>query len=311
VIRVDQLAAQSVVACIVNERARSNGAAQLTDHVTALFRERGAKTETIVVRHGSGLTPIARRYAEGGCRTIVAAGGDGTVSAVAAAVAGTPASLGVLPLGTLNHFAKDVGIPLDLHAAVETIISGEPKLVDVGELNGRIFINNSSIGIYPAIVQERAEHQSRGMSKWVAFIHAVYGVMRRVPHLHASLRADGKDDGADWTPFIFVGNNAYETTGLDIGERRRLDSGKLWVCRAPGANRAALLKMAVRAVLGRPSPGELRVVEGEELWVQTKWSRRIKVANDGEVFSTTSPLHYRIRPKALRVIVPAGKTEDA
>ena len=308
---MDQLAVQSVVACIVNERARSNGAAQLTERVSALFREHGAKAETIVVRHGRDLTPIARRYAEGGCRTIVAAGGDGTVSAVASALVGTQASLGVLPLGTLNHFAKDVGIPLDLDAAVETIISGEPKLVDVGELNGRIFINNSSIGLYPAIVQERDEHQSRGVSKWVAFIRAVYSVMRRVPHLHASLHADGKYDGADWTPFIFVGNNAYATTGLEIGERRRLDTGKLWVSLAPGANRAALFKMAVRAVLGRDSPGELKVLEAEELWVQTKRGKRIKVANDGEVLSTTSPLHYRIRPKALSVIVPAGKTEDA
>ena len=308
---MDQLAAQSVVACIVNERARSNGAAQLTERVTALFRDHGAKTDTIVVRHGSDLTPIARRYAESGCRTIVAAGGDGTVSAVASALVGTQASLGVLPLGTLNHFAKDVGIPLDLDAAVRTIISGEPKLVDVGELNDRIFVNNSSIGLYPAIVQERAEHQSRGMSKWVAFIHAVYSVMRRVPHFHASLHADGKYDGADWTPFIFVGNNGYETTGLEIGERRRLDTGRLWVCLAPGANRAALLKMAVRAVLGRPSPVELKVLEAEELWVQTGRNRRIKVANDGEVFSTASPLHYRIRPKALRVIVPTGTTEDA
>ena len=90
-----------------------------------LFREHGTKAETIVVGHGSELTPIARRYAESGCRTIVAAGGDGTVSAVASALVGTQAALGVLPLGTLNHFAKDVGIPLDLDAAVETIINGE------------------------------------------------------------------------------------------------------------------------------------------------------------------------------------------
>jgi YegS/Rv2252/BmrU family lipid kinase len=308
---VDQLAGQSVVACIVNERARSNGAAQLTERVTALFREHGAKAETIVVRHGRELTPIARRFAEGGCRTIVAAGGDGTVSAVAAALVGTQASLGVLPLGTLNHFAKDVGIPLDLDAAVETIISGESRLVDVGELNGHIFINNSSIGLYPAIVQERSEGQSRGMSKWVAFVHALYSVMRRAPSFHADLHADGKFDSADRTPFIFVGNNPYTTTGVEIGERRRLDTGKLWLCRAPGADRTALIKMAIRALLGRASPGELKVLEAEEFWVQTKRNRRVKVANDGEVFSMTAPLHYRILPQALRVIVPAGKTEDA
>ena len=142
---------------------------------------------------------------------------------------------------------------------METIISGETKLVDVGELNGRIFINNSSIGLYPAIVQERGEHQRRGLSKWLAFARAVYTVMRRAPSFHASLHADGKYDGTDRTPFIFVGNNAYETTGLAIGERRQLDGGKLWVCLAPGADRAALIKdggpRAARTRLSRRAEG--------------------------------------------------------
>ena len=205
------------------------------------------------------------------------------MSAVASALVGTQAALGILPLGTLNHFAKDIGIPLDLDAAVETIINGKERLVDVGEVNGRIFINNSSIGLYPAIVQERSEHQRRGMSKWFAFARALYTVMRRVPHFHASMHADGKYDSSDRTPFIFVGNNPYETTGLDIGERRQLDTGKLWVCRAPGAERSALIGMAVRALFGRTTPGELKLLEAEELWVQTRRNRRIKVANDGEV----------------------------
>jgi YegS/Rv2252/BmrU family lipid kinase len=308
--RVDQVASQSIVACIVNGSARSNAAAQLSDRVAALFREHGAKTETIVVDHGRELTPIARRYAQDGCRTIVAAGGDGTVNAIASAVMGTQAALGVIPLGTLNHFAKDAGIPLDLDAAVDTIINGTTRLVDVGELNGRIFINNSSLGLYPAIVRERAQHQRRGMRKWLAFARAAYSVMGRVPQFQASLHADGKYDGTDRTPFIFVGNNAYEATGLAIGERRQLDGGKLWVCLAPGADRAVLIKMAVRALFGHASTGELKVLEAEELWVQTRRNKSVKVANDGEVFSISPPLHYRVRPQALRVIVPAGTIQD-
>jgi YegS/Rv2252/BmrU family lipid kinase len=307
---VDQAASQSTIACIVNGSARSNAAAQLSDRVAALFREHGAKAETIVISHGRELTPIAQRYAQDGCRTIVAAGGDGTVNAVASALVGTKAALGVIPLGTLNHFAKDAGIPLDLDDAVDTIINGVTKQVDVGELNGRIFINNSSIGLYPAIVQERSDHQRRGLKKWLAFARAVYSVMRRVPQFRASLHADGKYDGTDRTPFIFVGNNAYEATGLAIGERRRLDGGMLWACRAPGADRAALIKMAIRALFGQASPGELKALEAEEIWVQTRKNKNVKVANDGEVFSATPPLHYRIRPRALRVIVPAATILD-
>jgi YegS/Rv2252/BmrU family lipid kinase len=301
---VDQIVSQSVVACIVNGRAGSNGAQRLSARVAELFREHGVQAETIVVDEGRDLVPIAHRYAESGCRIIVAAGGDGTVSAVASAVVGTPAALGVLPLGTLNHFAKDAGIPLMLDAAIETIIAGHTKLVDVGEVNGRIFINNSSIGLYPAIVQQRDRHQRRGLSKWTAFARAIYTVMRRMPHFHASLHADGKYDGTDKTPFIFVGNNPYHASGLQIGERQQLDSGRLWMCSAPNADRGALMKMAVRAFFGRATPGELKVLEAEELWVQTKRRRRLRVANDGEVMAMKAPLHFRIRPKALRIIVP-------
>lgn len=303
----DQRVEQCVLACIVNARARSNAARDLAEHVGELLKARGARIDTILVERGGDLVPVARRYAEGGCPTIVAAGGDGTVSAVASAIVGTDAALGVLPLGTLNHFAKDAGIPLGLDAAVDTILAGHTRPVDVGEVNGRIFVNNSSIGLYPAIVAERSELQRRGVRKWVAFARAILKIMQRVPHYHVSLHADGKYDGTDKTPFLFVGNNPYHAAGFKIGRRERLDSGRLWVCTAPDANRAKLVGMAVRALLGRVSPGELKVLEAEQLWVSSRrYRRRVRVANDGELFVTHLPLHYRTRPKALRVIVPAG-----
>jgi diacylglycerol kinase family enzyme len=301
---MEQRVESCVLACIVNAHAGASAARALASRVTELFKAHGACADTIVVERGADLLPMARRYAESGCPTIVAAGGDGTVSAVASAVVGTEAALGVLPLGTLNHFAKDAGIPLGLDAAVEAIIAGHTRLVDVGEVNGRIFVNNSSIGLYPAIVAERSELQRRGMRKWLALARAIAKILRRVPHFHASLRADGKYDGRDKTPFIFVGNNAYHANGLKIGERQRLDAGRLWVCSAPDAGRAELIGMAVRALFGRVPPRELKVLEAAELWVQTRRFRRVKVANDGEVFVTRSPLHYRIRPRVLRVIVP-------
>jgi YegS/Rv2252/BmrU family lipid kinase len=305
---MDQRVDQCVLACIVNGRARSNAAMRLAADVEELFRARGLRIDTVVVENGGDLVPLARRYAESGYTTVIAAGGDGTVSSVASALVGTQAALGVLPLGTLNHFAKDAGIPLGLDAAVDAIMAGHTKQVDVGEVNGRIFVNNSSIGIYPAIVAQRSELQRRGMHKWTAFARAVLRILRRVPHFHASLTADGKYDGTDKTPFIFVGNNAYHASGLRIGERAQLDGGKLWMCSAPDAGRTKLIGLAARSLFNAVSSGELKVREAEELWVQTRHHRRrVRVANDGELFVTHSPLHYRIRPKALRVIVPAGR----
>ncbi len=307
---MDQHVGQTVLACIVNARARSNAAAQLSSRVVELFRDRGARVETIVAKRGADLVPLARRFAEQGYTTVVAAGGDGTVSAVASALVGTPAALGVLPLGTLNHFAKDAGIPLALDAAIDNILAGRTRMVDVGEVNGRIFVNNSSIGLYPAIVAERSELQRQGVKKWLAFARATVKIMRRVPHFHASLHSDGKYDGTDRTPFIFIGNNAYHAAGLRIGERERLDAGQLWVCSAPDAGRSQLVAMAVRALFGKARPVDLKVLEASELWVQTRRQRSVKVANDGELIVMQSPLHYLIRPKALRVFVPDGELGD-
>src|SRR5690348_1679442 len=120
---MDQRVEQGVLACIVNARARSNEAKKLSSQVGELFRARGVRIDTVMVERGGDLVPLAREYAERGYGTIVAAGGDGTVSAVASALVGTEAALGILPLGTLNHFAKDSGIPLSLDAAVDTIIA--------------------------------------------------------------------------------------------------------------------------------------------------------------------------------------------
>jgi len=302
---MEQRVESGVLACIVNGRAGSRTAERLAADLPNLFRKHGSRAEVIVTGRGADLTTIARRYAKQGYRAIVAAGGDGTVNAVASAVIGTQSALGVLPMGTLNHFAKDAGIPLSLDAAVETIVAGHIASVDAAEVNGHFFVNNSSFGLYPAIVAHRSSLQRRGMGKWRAFTIAVWRMLRRTPHFHVSLQADGGFDRSERTPFVFVGNNPYRAAGFGIGARHSLDTGKLWVCTAPGAGRKALAGMMMRALLGRTTPGELRVLEAEELWISTRRRRRVKVANDGELLRIQSPLHYRIHPRALRVFVPA------
>ena len=293
------------MACILNARARSRNASRMLEKVAHEFHEGRTAIEMVVPGRGENISEIARRLVATGVTTVVAAGGDGTVSAVAAALVGTDSTLGVLPLGTLNHFAKDLGVPLEIEPAIEAIVAHHAITVDTGELNGETFINNSSLGLYPAIVQERDNRQARGSSKWVAFVKAVYTVLSRNPSFHASLDADGVSKPGVRTPFIFVGNNRYHATGARIGERTSIEGGRLWVCRAPLAGRAALVRLAFQAALGRASPADLEVLETEELWVQSK-GRHLKVANDGELKTFTLPLHYRILPRSLRVIVPAA-----
>jgi diacylglycerol kinase family enzyme len=257
---------------------------------------------------GAEIVEMAKRAVKSDSQTIVAGGGDGTVSAVAAELVGTDKNLGVLPLGTLNHFAKDLNTPLDLEEAARVIIAGHVAKVDVAEVNGQIFINNSSLGLYPDVVRRREQRQRLGFGKWNSLLRSAFKVLRRYPFLDIRLNADGKEM-VTRTPFVFVGNNSYEMESFNIGGRTCLDAGHLSLYMTPRAGRFGLLQMALRALFGK-----LRQAKDfvsfctDEVWIETR-HRQLRVAMDGEVLMLETPLHYRVRPAALRVIVPA-KTED-
>jgi diacylglycerol kinase family enzyme len=184
--------------------------------------------------------------------------------------------------GTLNHFAKDLSIPLELEKAVQTLFSGRIARVDVGEVNGRVFLNNSSIGFYPRIMQEREREQRRGRSKWLAFAQAAALIFQQSRKLRVTLEAaDGLNQSCD-TPFVFVGNNRYAATGLQIGSRVAMDGGKLWVCMAPDAGRFALLALALKAVLGFVRDADMAAFETGQTEVHMRRDH-VPVATDGEV----------------------------
>ena len=235
---------------------------------------------------------------------IVAAGGDGTVNGVASTLINKDVVFGVIPMGTLNHFSKDLGIPLALEAAVANLFTGTMVRVDVGEVNGRYFLNNSSIGLYPAMVRHREDNQRKGQGKWLAFAAATVYALRRYSRLYVTLQPRGQAKVEDETPFVFVGNNEYEVGGLHIGERACLNAGRLWIYMAPRATRLALVRLAINSLRGRHDPGELKVLDVEQFKIHTR-KRRLHVSTDGEVNTLENPLNYRIHPKALQVIVPA------
>ena len=258
-----------------------------------------------LVEDGAQIQAAVDRALARGCRVVVAGGGDGTLSAVASRLVGTPATFGVVPLGTLNHFAKDSGIPADPLAALDCIAAGYTTQVDVGEVNGHCFLNNSSIGLYVDLVRDRERQQTRlGRGKWPAFAWAMLGTLRRYPFLTALLTVDG-DAVAHRTPFVFVGNNSYRTEGLQIGQRDRLDGGSLSIYVADRAGRWRLLGLGLRALAGRLGQArDFRAFSALEVRIDTG-HRQLRVAIDGELLRLNAPLNYRIRPGALRLIVPA------
>jgi len=243
------------------------------------------------------LTATARTFARrGDLDAVIAAGGDGTVSAVAAGLVGTNVPLGVIPLGTLNHFAKDLGIR-DLDTAVAAIAKGETSRVDVGEVNGRTFINNSSIGLYPEMVIQRDRLKKR--SKWIAVLRASLRTLLRFPLLHVAIALANSVFSAR-VPFVMIGNNEYAIGVRELGSRPRLDGGRLSVYTIRATTRWRMFASMLHALFRRRDPEfEARLVERADI-VTNK--RVVKVALDGEVCRMAPPLTYRSRPGALVVL---------
>ncbi|HEX2270365.1 MAG TPA: diacylglycerol kinase family protein [Pyrinomonadaceae bacterium] len=289
---------------IISANARlvaANG--NLREILTRTFDDHHVDIDLSIARNGDELTELAREAVRGPFKTIVAGGGDGTVSSVAGEVINSDKALGVLPLGTLNHFAKDLRIPLDLAAAAATIVAGHTTEVDVAEVNNRIFLNNSSLGLYPIIVREREKRERLGFKKWPAFVWAIIQAFRRYPFL--DVRVHLNDEYIDrTTPFVFVGNNEYVMSLLNIGWRDRLDKGMLSIYITHRTSRLKLIGLAMRAVIGRLSQDkDFLALSSDEVKIETR-HKRLRVAFDGEIDVMQPPLHYRIRSRALRVVVP-------
>lgn len=287
--------------CILNSKSVHLQAALA--HIARISGEFGVEAQVVVTKRGEDISSLAARALAEHRQPIAAGGGDGTVNAVAGQLAGTDTALAVLPIGTLNHFAKDAGIPSNLDAAVRNLFTGRVAKVDVGEVNGRVFVNNSGVGFYPHFVRQREEQERRGHVKRVAFMLALRALVRRYFRLRMRVRMEPTEAFEHVTPFLFVGNNRYQTSGLAIGTRPRLDSGRLWVCTAPSQGRRNIVRVALRTLLGGETDPELNAFEAEELWVEPG-TPRVNVSTDGEVRIMDAPLHYRIRPHALGVIVP-------
>jgi diacylglycerol kinase family enzyme len=294
------------VLAIINPNARAVAALgrhAWRERVAAAFEAVGVDAHIVDIS-GIRCRDVPERARAARADAVVAGGGDGTVSAVAGALAGRRMPLGILPVGTLNHFAKDLGLPLGLEDAARTIATGRVREVDVGEVNGRIFVNNCSIGLYPRIVRGRDSLMERlGRGKWISAALAAASVLRRFPLLGIRLRV-ASAVVARTTPFLFVGNNRYELDLLKLGRRVCLDCGQLSVYLPISPTRLATFRLAARAMLGLLEQGrDFESLAAPKFAVETR-RQRLQVAIDGEVCSMRPPLRYRARPLALRVLVP-------
>jgi len=248
---------------------------------------------------------------------VIVAGGDGTMACAAQALGDGGAELALLPLGTLNHLARDLGIPDDLDKAASLAATGTAIAIDVGEVNGRRFVNNASIGLYPFMVRQRDSMRRRKhWPKWLATVPAAWAALARLPHHRLRIEFDGIGGGGGGgsggggerdlvTPMLFVGNNRYTLEGGEIGSRATLTDGLLSVYALAPHSRAALLWFALRTLFGRIDWKQDFIVLGEcpSLTVRSAGAS-IELALDGEVIRLESPLRFRIRAGALHAVAP-------
>ena len=230
---------------------------------------------------------------------LAVAGGDGTIRCAASVAAERGLPLVPIPAGTRNHFAKEVGVPTLEDAGKAAGPVGETRVIDLGEVNGEVFVNNANVGIYPQIVRERDIHQKR-FSKQTATLVATWRQMRELHKF--TVTVDGGDSYRAW--MIFVGNGKYGASLVDLADRESLDDGLLDVRILRADGKLARLRVVAALLLGRIDSSPMAVFD-EVSAIELGFARpRVDVALDGELIPMSTPLRFRCRPRALQVLVP-------
>jgi diacylglycerol kinase family enzyme len=262
-----------------------------------------AQVEIVDLSAGVDCRDEIRARMRRGIRLFIAGGGDGTVHHVLQPVVHTEASLAVLPLGTYNHFARDLGVPLDWRAALDVALRGESRQVDTGRINDRFFVNNVSLGLYPELVARR-EERGRDYPRWKARAYAFYATLRKYAHVTLAVEAEHRHEVIR-THVFMISNNRYELERFGIeASRESLTEGRLAVYWLSHASRWKLTGMMARYAAGR-----VRTIDGFRsfgtLRLRVQSSRaQLKVGVDGELFTLDTPLIVTAAPQSLLVRVP-------
>jgi diacylglycerol kinase family enzyme len=292
---------------ILNQAAGTLAASSAGDEPARI--ERGFKEAGIdvIVRkvEGPDLADVAKAANSDGFNAVIAGGGDGTLNTIANALAGGPVAFGVLPLGTYNHFAKELNIPLDLDPAVAALARGRMIDLDVGEVNGQIFLNFSGLGIHPRMVKHRdAQREVLGRKKVIAMFVAIFSVLRRLPLLRVNLTSEALSLRR-LTPSVIVCNNIHQMKVFGVENLSHPGRDALNVYLARSRRWWGVVWLMIRAAFRRlENAKDFESLVLTDLRIATR-NRHVRVSIDGEVTDMPTPLHYRVRRGGLKVIIPA------
>lgn len=262
------------------------------------------KLEVIELSRDVNVPATIREHRNRGVKLFIAAGGDGTVHHVLQGLVHTEAALGVLPIGTYNHFARDLDLPLDWREALRTACEGQTIQIDTARANERYFVNNLSLGLYPELVARR-EERGRDYPRWKARLYAFYWTARKYPHVTLTMESESRQELVRTSVFL-VSNGAYDLTRIGIdAPRETLMEGKMSVYWLPRIARWELTRFIARFLAGRVrgTPG-FRSYQTQRLRVTSRHTL-LKVGMDGELFIMQTPIALTIAPASLLVRVGA------
>ena len=240
---------------------------------------------------------------------VVAAGGDGTINAVAAATLGSGCPFGVLPQGTFNYFGRTHAIPEDTADATRLLLTTTAWPVQVGLINDRVFLVNASLGLYPQLLEDREAYKAQfGRSRLVALGSALVTLLRE--HRQLKLRIDHAGCSRVMrTPTLFVGNNALQLTQIGLPEAAQIEHGQLAAVVLKPVSTLAMLGLLARGALGQLGEADdVLSFAFDQITVSPALpygKRRIKVATDGEIGWAKAPLSFRVSPEPLYLLKPA------
>jgi YegS/Rv2252/BmrU family lipid kinase len=300
--------------CVVMNRGSGRGKEKrLRGQIEDALKPRCAHFEIRPTTRGSDLTDMARQAVCDGFGLIIACGGDGTQSAVAGALAGTEAVMGILPGGTFNYFARDLGVGETIEDALETICNGCARPIDIGQIENLIFLNNVSLGAYPHILKTRESIYKRWGRSRIAAYWSVLVALRRLRHpmqLKARVNGDTRDVT---TALVFVARSAYQLDNFGLEGADAIRQGKFALLIAKALKPMPLIRSALRLAFGFSARNsDFDLIETDEVTIESR-KHRMLVAHDGEKTVMASPFRLRVWHDGLQVLLPAdgvNKTRD-
>ncbi|HEY0034556.1 MAG TPA: diacylglycerol kinase family protein [Devosia sp.] len=279
------------------------------ESLQALFEANGM-TAIIDADSDAGMTVRIERALASGAETIVAAGGDGTITALAGALVGTDRQLAILPLGTVNALAKDLNVPLDLSAAVASLQTSESRRIDVGEVNGRIFLHKVVVGLIPGMAAGREKIRGRyDVAAKVGFMRYFFRRLARAKRMAVAIETDNGTRRVERVQALAVASNAYDEGVGQFFSRQSLDRGTLTLYVLSHFTLGDFLRLTTGMLMGHWQDDKALSMESVQSVTITTHKSLMKVMFDGEVMSLETPLKFDIRPLALTVLVPPAKVQ--